>query len=111
MASGKKARGAFSLAKSTPLAVARQFTPQKSAFTEKSSARCGERPKAPPLESAAFEKAGETFGEACCRSSGVQRSTAAWQKEREGHGKSTLAATGTKGTQAAASAGCLHHEK
>ncbi len=35
MALGKKARGAFSLAKSTPLAAARQFTPQKSAFTEK----------------------------------------------------------------------------
>ena len=34
-ASGRKARDAFFLAKSTPLAAARQFTPQKSAFTEK----------------------------------------------------------------------------
>ena len=34
-ASGTLARDAFFLAKSTPLAAARQFTPQKSAFTEK----------------------------------------------------------------------------
>ena len=34
-ASGGIARDAFFLAKSTPLAAARQFTPQKSAFTEK----------------------------------------------------------------------------
>jgi len=55
-------QGMLFLLQKAPLLPLRGNSPRKNPLLRKKrSARCGERPKALPLESTAFEKAGETL--------------------------------------------------